>query len=327
VRYRQREIDSVRLRRLAFACLAGTVGFCVCFFAAKHQPGLARIAPFVEDPYDAVGSFGVQLAAVAAALSTLRALRSYGVDRLPEARTVMIVRSVVVALLAFFVTVIADIVAMIRHPGAWLPTPAGRWLAIFLGLLALSTAGGVGIVLRAARAAGAAVPPSAWRRTAAIVAAGALVLGIYPEELRHSVSGAILTVIVGMSLLFLEVWALALVLVPREPGPFEDLLDDFHALLERVTAATTGSRREAAPDRSRGRAISQCLRAHPWRSVGLIAAAGGFALALSEVFGEGLAGTTRRALLVLGVFTGIEAAGVVLGYALFWRLLGLRRAE
>ena len=48
-----------RLRGLTLACLAGAVGFTVFFFAAKHQLSLARVAPFGDDPYDAVGSFAI----------------------------------------------------------------------------------------------------------------------------------------------------------------------------------------------------------------------------------------------------------------------------
>ncbi len=313
------------LRRVAFACAATTAAFSLCFFAAKHRPALVRVAPFVDDPYDAVGSFAVQLAAVAAALSLLRALRGHVVDRVPDAPASRIVRGIVIAMLAFFVTVIADIVAMIRHPDVWLPSEAGRHLTIVLGILGLSTAGGVAMLLRAARIAAPSLPPPAWGRAAAITGGGALVLALYPEAWRHGVSGAILTATFGTVLLFFEVWSLALALVPPAQVYDEDLLDDLHAVLEHVRPASSKSRGSGAADQPPGRTLSRLLRAHPWPCVGLIALACGFALALSEVFGEGLPGTTRGAFLVFGVFTGIEAMGVVLGYALFRRLLGLRR--
>jgi hypothetical protein len=67
----------LRLRHLAFACLAATAGFCAFFFAAKHPPWLATVAPFDDDPCDAVGSFAAQLAGAAASLSMLRALRGF----------------------------------------------------------------------------------------------------------------------------------------------------------------------------------------------------------------------------------------------------------
>lgn len=316
-----------RLQYVAFACLAGAVGFTVFFFAAKHQPWLARVAPFGDDPYDAVGSFSVQLAGVAAVLSALRAVRRYSLDRVPDVQALLISRSVVVALLAVFVTVIADLVAMVRHPDIWAPSSAGRWLAMFLGVLGLATVGGVRIVLSAARAAKPSFHPPAWGRAAAITAAGALVLCLYPEGWRQSVPGAILTAIFGMALLFTEVWGLTVVLTPGDLGYYDDLLDDMHALFARGGAGATGEARERAADALRARPISQWLRAHQWRVVALVAGAGGLALALIETLGEGLPGAVRRALLLGGVITGIEALGILLGYALFWRLLGLLRKE
>ena len=52
-----------------------------------------------------------------------------------------------------------------------------------------------------------------------------------------------------------------------------------------------------------------------------------FVAVISWRFAVWIAVTGRRALLVLGVFTGIEAAAIVLGFALFRRSLGLLRTE
>lgn len=315
------------LRRVSVVCVGATIAFSLGFFAAKHRPGLVRFAPFVDDPYDAVGSFAVQLAAVAAVLSLLRALRADGAEGIPGAPASLIVRGVVIALSAVFVTVIADIVAMIRHPDLWLPSAAGRRLAIVLGILGLSTAGGVFVVLRAARIAATSLPPPEWGRAAVITGGYAVVLALYPETWRHGIAGAILTATFGMALLFSTVSWLARVLVPPKLVYDDDLLDDLHAVLERVGPDSPKDTGPGASNRPRGRPGSSWLRAHPWRGVGLMALMGGFAVALNEVLGEGLAGTVRRALLVFGVLSGIEATGIVLGYALFRRLLGLRRAE
>jgi hypothetical protein len=62
-------------RRPAFVALAVAAAFVVFFFASKHRFG--EVNPFAEDPYDAVGSFGIQLAAVAALAAWLRVVRPY----------------------------------------------------------------------------------------------------------------------------------------------------------------------------------------------------------------------------------------------------------
>lgn len=274
------------------------------FFAAKHQPALAKLAPFGDDPYDAVGSFAVQVAVVAAALSGLRAVRSHGSAGIPEIRSSLILRGAVISALAIFIAVLADLVAMIRYPEVWLGRAAGLELGLFLIVLALAAFVGAGRLARGVPGAGANAA-TARGRAALIAAAGALLLGFYPRTWRHGFAGAVLTAVFGMALLFAWTWALAKVLVPGDTGDTDDLLDDLHA----------------------PKPVARWLRAHPWRCVVWSAVIGGLALALLEALGEGLPASARRALLVLGVFTGIEGLGIVLGFALFRRQLGLLRTE
>jgi hypothetical protein len=281
------------------------VGFTVFFFAAKHQPSLARVAPFGDDPFDAVGSFAIQAAVVAAALSALRAMRSYGGAGIPDAQVSLILRGNIIALLAVFVAAISDLIAMLRHPDAWLQMPVGRDLGLGLSIIALAAGGAAVLLARRAGGALLVAAPARGPSAAAITVAGAAMLWLYPEAWRRGGVGAILTAMFGMALLFAETWALSRVLVPGAPGESEDLLDDLHA-----------------PDR-----VVRWLRAHPWRFALWIAVAGGLALALLEALGEGLPASARRALLVLGVFTGIEATAIVLGFALFRRRLALLRVE
>jgi hypothetical protein len=294
-----------QLRGLALACLVGAVGFTGFFFAAKHQPWLARVAPFGDDPYDAMGSFAVQAAVVAAALSVLRAMQRHGGAGIPDARASLVLRGSVIALLAVFVAVISDLVAMLRHPDAWLRIPVGRTLGLGLGIIALAAGGAAVLLARRAGGALRAAAPARGPSAAAITVAGAATLWLYPEAWRRGVVGAILTAMFGMALLFTQTWALSRALVPGAPGESEDLLDDLHA-----------------PKR-----VARWLRAHPWRFALWIGVAGGLALALLEALGEGLPASARRALLVLGVFTGIEAAAIVLGFALFRRQLRLLRED
>ena len=74
-------------------------------------------------------------------------------------------------------------------------------------------------------------------------------------------------------------------------------------------------------------AVARWLREAPWRPAAIVAAAGGVALAASQAIGEGLPEGRGRASLVLGVFTGLEAAGILLGYLLFRSPLALIREE
>jgi hypothetical protein len=74
-------------RQAKFATLAAfvlVVLFWIFFNASKHISALAQVNVFNEDPYDAVGSFGIQLAILAAVLSFVRILRPYPKGITPE---------------------------------------------------------------------------------------------------------------------------------------------------------------------------------------------------------------------------------------------------
>jgi hypothetical protein len=299
---------------VAAACLvtAASVGLVVFFFAAKQRTPFARALPFGEDPYDAVGSFGIQLAIVAAATSLLRGARRYG-GGMPASQAALVLRGSVAALLAVFVTIQADAVALARHPGTWTHSPIGTALALGLVVVALTSLAGaslLGLVLR--RVLQSSRTSAA--RAGLAVAPGILALAIYPEAWRRSgFFGAIGTAFYGTVVLFAETWALTLSIAPEGARPAQDLLDDVGAIL---------GRRGAAPS-----AMTRWLRAGPWRFAVIVAVAGGAALAVSQAIGEGLPAGAARAVLVLGVFTGLEAAGILLGYLCFRKPLALIRDE
>ena len=69
------------------------LAFAGFFETTKHVPRVADIAPFVEDPYDAVCSFGVQLAAFAAALAVLRAFGPAAHEHAGRARPELVARA------------------------------------------------------------------------------------------------------------------------------------------------------------------------------------------------------------------------------------------
>ena len=71
------------LKTLAVIVFFLTIFFWAFFDNSKNLPALAVINPFAEDPYDAVGSFGIQLSLFAALLSLLRAFRPYLTKDIP----------------------------------------------------------------------------------------------------------------------------------------------------------------------------------------------------------------------------------------------------
>src|SRR2546430_9283599 len=113
------------------ACLAFVLAalFYLFWQISKHQPALSQVNAFAEDPYDAVGSFGTQLAVFTALLSVVRAFRPYQPNKVLDSQKVHLVRAEYITCLSVAVTLAADIVAMIRYPSVWMGFPAGQILA------------------------------------------------------------------------------------------------------------------------------------------------------------------------------------------------------
>jgi hypothetical protein len=122
----------------ALIILALAALFYFFFMTAKHDPALSAVNAFAEDPYDAIGSFGVQAAAFIGILSTMRAFRLYRGNPPSDEQKVFLARTQVLAVLAVIVTLAGNIVAMARYPSIWIGSPYGYRLAALLsGLLFL----------------------------------------------------------------------------------------------------------------------------------------------------------------------------------------------
>ena len=80
------------LKTMSFFVFLLTIFFLAFFDNSKNIPLLAVVNPFAEDPYDAVGSFGIQLAFFAALLSLIRAFRPYATKEIPSNQQVLILR-------------------------------------------------------------------------------------------------------------------------------------------------------------------------------------------------------------------------------------------
>jgi hypothetical protein len=314
--------------------------FVIFFNTSKHDPALAQANVFIDDPYDAVGSFGVQLVLLAALLSLVRILRPY-----PRADTLaylpgptpsnllLILRGDAVALLSIAITLAADGVAMLRFLPAWTGSAAGWRLALLaVGLFLLAALAG-GMVFDLGRRLKLLAGPRAWGKSLALCLAGFIALAVYPQAWRDSIPGSIFTALAGMAILF--VLAAATVKLVFPPGGVhpEDVLDDLLAHYRWIKAHARpagfvfdGIEKAAAI--SPLRRVIQWLnpRQHAWNFVLLAAVGMGIAFLLIETLGEG-APNRNLIMLVAAVFIGIEGAGVLLGYALFRQYLGIFRVE
>jgi hypothetical protein len=297
--------------------------FWLFFDRSKHIPALVAANTFGSDPFDAVGSFAIQLAPFSGLLALWRVFGASRRDvpvRFPNTRggaehLYLTLRGEMVTLLAIVVTLAADAVAMV-------------------GGLALAAILAGGWVLHSAAQAHMPTSPRPWMRAAIICLASGVILALYPPQWDQGNGGGILTALLGMALLFFNVWALATALFPDPLAGYADLLDDLaglYAWLKRRAgfAAVIFSFCEKWAQQSWLRRLADWLnpRRHGWNIpilLGLGLGAGAF---LGEALGEGGFPAARKFLLVISVFIGIEVAGVLLGYALLAPFLGLFRRE
>ncbi len=270
------------LRAAALAILAALAFW--AFFQASKGPVFADANPFAEDPVDAVGSIGFEVAIVAGLLSLARALRWRRLGALDGHRPRFALRGIGIVVLAVGVTVLADGVQEVRQPG-WGVSIWGR--VLILGLAGLALLGLVTAVAlwQAARSLSALAP--------ALPTNGSGWLGEALEDV------------------FLMGWvpvtwlANRVMVLGRLARWAEDLWRGTLALRLRSALAW------ASP------------WSHPWRFALLAGLGAGIGIAAAHT-AEGLPPTLWQLALVSMVFIGAEFAATVAGFLVLGGFLGLR---
>ena len=316
------------LKTMSFFVFLLTIFFLAFFDNSKNIPLLAVVNPFAEDPYDAVGSFGIQLAFFAALLSLIRAFRPYATKEIPSNQQLLILRGETVTLLSIIVTLTADIVALLRYPSMWMNSFGGMILVGVVGGLFLLTTM-VSLQLYRVVNGSFSFANRSWTRTI-LFPASIFILSIYPANLLESIPGGIFTALVGMLILFVCTWALTTAIFPQTEMEFEDVFDDFTSIYREVKSRVKfiSHLEKFANVKLLHRLFSWLNpRNHRWNFIILIALGMGGSLMLVEALSEGTSTNTNVLILVLGVFLGLEGAGIILGYFLFGEFLGIFRKD
>ena len=317
------------------------IGLSILFFLffeiCKHTPVFSQIDVFTEDPYDSVGSFGVQLAPFMALLAVLRAFRPYPSEKTRDRQIVLFARAAYFSCLAVAVTLGADMIAMIRHPSLWIGVAGGYLMAALLAGMILVTVLVFWAISYATRPLPLDSPLQRWIKASAFSLAGILLLSFYPEDLRQSIHGEILTIAVGIIFLFGLVWAIGTAISPSLEPPFEDVIDDLVITYQWQKARAKPSNPLLALDKMLEKLLTLPLlrsvlhwlnpRRHPWNIVILLGICMGIVLLLAEFSGEGGPSQLGRLALVASIFISVEFVGVLAGYALLAKPAGLFRQE
>ena len=320
------------LRLAAFGALLLTALFIILFDRAKHDPGLSAVNPFAEDPYDAVGSFGVQVGFACAILSAIRAFRTDLKTESLYNRYTYALRAMGVSQLAIAVTMLADLAALVRYSSLWNRAYEGHLLMAFTAGMFFIASGFCWYLIRLAR--GREVCSKNPLRQPQIVPFLILLglTGLYPGGWRDGYAGAIFTAVAGMVFLFLSVALLSKAMFPCPDVPEKDLIDDLNGIyqslrrrsssLDRLAASLERGFRSTRP----GKVVEFFNpRKHEWNLLALIALLMGCLLAFVKIIGDSPSGGNGQAVLVAIVSIVIESAGIILGYALLKRFLGFAR--
>ncbi|HEY1810266.1 MAG TPA: hypothetical protein VGG42_17010 [Acidobacteriaceae bacterium] len=309
------------LRRDGLAvCLLG-LAFLLQFQMAKHWSPWSAVNPFSEDPYDAVGSFAVQFVLFMMFVSLVRAFRPCADER---AAVGVFRRGTLMTAAAVGFTCLSDLIAMARHRGLWLGRPQGIQLFAVTALLLFWSAAAGGWFLLATREACPPARPE--MRKLAVPGAALILLAVYPEHVRNSVSGAILTALCGAVLLFVAIRSAGTALLPTSEVSDSDLVDDVVALVSpwRRRPIVTGGNRSR---KTVHLPAWLSRRRSGWILPMLIGLVCGAFLVGQELAQPGPSPHGSRRILVISVYLFLESAGVLTGYWLLAEPLRLFRRE
>ena len=330
-----RIISVKRLKLAALFVFGLSILFYFFFDFCKHAPALGAANPFAEDPFDAVGSFGIQLALLSALLTLIRAFRPYPQKEAAPGQILLALRGGTVVLLSVAVTLAADAIGLARSIVTGGASPVAWALAALVTGMALVTLAAGWAFVRAARSTEVPSARLSWGRAGVISGLAILILAFYPLAWRNSgIPGGIFTALAGIVLLFITVWGLATAIFPAAESKYEDIFSDLSAIFQamfqrfgRADGLLTWLEKLAAFPPLRRLLGWLNPRRHRWNLVILAAVAMGLLLVLVEAVAEGISPNLSRALLVVGVYVSLESAGVMLGYLLFGKYLGIYRAE
>ena len=128
------------LKRNAFIVFGLGSLFYWSFMFAKHNPALRDVIPFGDDPYDAVGSFGVIVGMLIALLSLIRAFRPYR-EAPSSTRRAYLVGPREAVVLVVFMTLASDVsMAHFILPCGFAAASRDKLIALVGGMLVATVA-------------------------------------------------------------------------------------------------------------------------------------------------------------------------------------------
>lgn len=311
-----------------------SVLFIVSFFISKRNPIFSSFNPFGDDPYDAVGSFSIQLSFFTALLCLVRAFRPYNQRTFQSNQKILLIRGLIISILSVLITSFTDLLAMIRYHSIWIQLPEGQLLAfLVIGIVVLSILA-IWLVTRLSEGK-IFIPQNKLITILTSFVIYTLIFSTYPSNWRQNIIGEIFTVAIGLLFSFLLIWIIINSLFPLIPNvPFEDSLDDLSAIISWSKKKNNFFITMFSPyDKLLSIPIFQKFviwlnpRRHKWNLAILFAILISIYLALTQTIGEGIIPGSKNFILIITIFFLFETGAALLGYSLFAEYLGIVRKE
>lgn len=277
-----------RAKRDAFLTCGLAVLFSYVFFLLKHHPAFRAIIPFADDPYDAIGSLAFIAGNLLAATCLARVLLPHLVGR--SGGSIYIARTEAAVSLCVLMTVLTDVIALLRHLLPWRDSSAELAVLVILGSL-LAASVGLLIVIRPRDQ-----PPGfgRWVLSCIVFIAALLCLWFYPESLIRTLVGHLITCDIADVLLIAPVACFVLTLFPGEASQ---------------TTRVAGSSPSFGP-------ISR------WAFVTLLGLSIGLTAFLAEIRESAGSLPIARLVFVGSVYAYLGLSGLLIGYAFLRKPLG-----
>ncbi len=308
--------------------------FTAFFFISKQGHIFSSFNPFAEDPFDAVGSFGIQLSLFAALLCILRSFRPYEEGEPPANQKVLLFRGLIISVLSASVTLYTDLIAMARYNSVWVRLSAGPLLAFILVAMILLTLIFLRLVIKVSKEK-IKISTNRLKTLTASFVLYSLIFAIYPSNWRLNLSGEIFTVALGLLLFFLLIRLITNSLFPVLHGiRFDDSIDDIAALISYALSRFNFLKFIFLPIKklsssSFPRRIFNFLnpRLHKWNPAVIAALLAAVILTLNQTIGERVYPGSPHFVIIIIIFMSFETGALLLGYFLFSDYLGIFRSE
>lgn len=307
-----------------------SVAFTCFFFFSKHYYLFSKVNVFSADPYDGVGSIGIQVSFFAALLSIARILMIYFTGTISNTNLVMVIRGNLVSLLSIAVTLISDNIAMFRFLKEWTDNPAGYVLLFIIGFILILMVFLGYWTLVSAKKINIKIGYKFIPKLNILILLLFLILAIYPEFMKKSILGEIFTAYIGMAIQIIIVYCSAKLLQPSvniTDGDLIDVISNIYVSLKNRNSYLRyfSNKLEKILYNVKKRAIIDFFnpRKHNWNFIILIGLIVGIAFAIIEGAGEHWIGFSKKALLLFLIFISGEFMVIISFYLLFRHYLGI----